>query len=239
MAISSEETAAPDGSTPRLYLAIVEQLAALPADYGQLLLPVDGRLLLARRLVVLVPAGLSDETTLAQRVWTLAHPRGLAVLYAGQVVRPQDEPALRRRLALLAAHTRDADGVKADISLAVGEGWLPWLQSFQQPGDLVVCHAEQQIRVGWRLRPLGQILSEALATPIYVLKGLVEPEASETARAARSALYWLGALAVVAACFWLQVNILRISVAWAQSVLLVMSVVVEFGLLAIWNRWLR
>jgi len=239
MALRTDQTTTPDAQLRQLYTEAAQHLGALPAEFGQLLLPTDQPLPPARRLVVLAPETLTDESTLVQRIWALAHARGLAVLYLGLVPRAQAEPAMRRRLALLAAQTRDNNGVKADFGLTVGGGWLARIRSVWQPGDVVVCHTAQQVRAGLSLRPLGLALSEALAAPVYVLNGLCAPEAAEWARAARGLLFWAGALVVVGAFLWLQASIQRLAEGWATSLLLVLSVMAEFGLLAAWNRRLQ
>jgi hypothetical protein len=214
---------------------VVEALPDVPARVGQLLLPAASALPPARRLVVLVPAGLKDDTALAQHIWSLAQPRGLPVLFVGHVQRVEDESALRRRLIFLAAVTRDNHAVSAQYRLAVQADWLALLRSLCQPGDLVICHAEQRAL----RQPLSQVLANRLGTPLYMLSGNCEPETGDLARLGRQMLFWAGALAVVAGFFWLQVNLQQQSQGWIQSLVLILSVLTEFGVLAAWNSWLK
>jgi hypothetical protein len=222
-------------------LAGQPRLAAPSAPHnniGHLLLPASAKLPPAQRLVVLVPAGLSDESALAQHIWTLAQPRGLAVLFVGCVPRVEDEPALRRRLVLLAALTRDTDSVHADFRLSIGTDWIAPLRALGRPGDLVVCHAEQC--APWLAfgQPLERVLAGTLGRPVYRLSGYCQPEVSEAGRLARQAVFWIGALAVVASFFWIQVNVQRMTRDWMQTAVFIFTVLVEFALLAAWNRWL-
>jgi hypothetical protein len=225
-------------STAVLAPPAVENLPALPGTFGRLILPPVLRLPPAQRLVVLVPTGLNDEATLAQHIWTLARTRSLSVLYVGRVARPQDEPSLRRRLALLAALTRDNDGVTADFRLSVGGDWLERVRASWRPGDLVVCHAEQRAAWGWTGQTLPQALANGLGTPVYTLTGFCAPEANELEQIGRRVLFWAGAAALTAGFFWLQINVQRLAQDWMQTLVLMGTVVVEFSLLAVWNRWL-
>jgi hypothetical protein len=202
-------------------------------------LPAGSPLPPAKRLVVLVPGGLADETALAQHIWALVQARGLPVLFLGRAQRLEDEPSMRRRLALLAALTRDTDRVSADIRLSVSDDWIALIRSVGRPGDLVVCHAEQQAPWLSFGRPIGQVLAEGLGTPVYLLRGYCAPETGKLTGLGRQMLFWAGALAMVAAFFWAQVNVQRLTQDWMQTVVLILTVLVEFGLLAAWNRWLK
>jgi hypothetical protein len=191
----------------------------------------------ARRLVVLVPAELESETALAAYVLELARARGLEVLYLGLAPDPEDEPQLQRRLALLAAHTWDNRAVQADYRLVVGGTWLAWLPQVCAPGDLVVCHREQRLWRGWRVLPLAEALAARLGRPVVELEGHAV-RASLLTGPARTAIFWLGAVLLMAFFFWVQVDIASQARAWAQTVLLAGSVLAELAALAVWNRWL-
>ena len=49
-------------------------------------------------------------------------------------------------------------------------------------------------------------------------------------------IYWAGIAIIVAACFWLQIEINSLGRNSAETLLVVLSVVLEFGLLWLWNR---
>jgi hypothetical protein len=213
--------------------------AYLPAgemEAGRLLLPASQALPPVTRLVVLVPEADLDEATLARHVWKMAAPRQLAVLYLGWSAAADTEAPLRRRLANLAALTRD-DGVVVSARPALGAGWLPALRGVWRPGDLVVAHSEQQVRL-WGLvaRPLGAALLAALNAPVYVLTGFcpapVRPALSVAAQMLSGLMFGL----VVAVFFGLQSAILQLPGRPIQTMLLLASIVVEYGLLWGWNR---
>src|SRR6185503_13500121 len=49
-------------------------------------------------------------------------------------------------------------------------------------------------------------------------------------------IYWAGIAIIVAASFWLQIQINGLGRNSTETILVVLSVVVEFGLLWLWNR---
>jgi hypothetical protein len=202
-------------------------------------IPADAHWPLARRLVVLVPASLQDETALAAQIYQVAHARGIGVLYLGLAARPEDELDMRRRLALVAAYTRDNALVQSAYRLVVGGDWLTALRLSRKPGDLVVCHREQRHWQIWRPAPLADVLARQLQAPVMVLDNLSASEMSPLSRPVRVMLFWLGTAALLACFFWAQVSVQRLARDWAQNVLLAGLVALEFVLLAAWNRWLQ
>jgi hypothetical protein len=219
--------------------ATAERAAAyLPAgmEPGRLLLPERVALPALTRLVVLVPNVDLDEAALARYIWRLAAPRQLAVLYLGWTAGPETEAQLRRRLANLAALTRD-EGVGVSARPATGEGWLPALRGVWRPGDLIVAHSELHVRLGGLIaRPLGAALLAALEAPVYVLTGFVPPDQ-------RPALHWGARLvnsglfaAIIMLFFALQAALLRLPGRPVASLLVGLSVMIEFALLWGWNR---
>ena len=215
--------------------AAAEASVVLPTTVVQLLVPVDQPLPAARRLIVLVPDEDTDKAELARRIWTLASPRGLAVLFLGFSSSPDTEYRARRRLAALAAMTRD-DRVAVETRLEFASDWLQVVKSHHRPGDLVICHAEQSVgRWGMR-RPLSQSLTSALNAPVLALSGFYPEMPTPSSGFVTWLVSWGIPLAIVAGFFWLQVYLDQALQGGVKLVLLCFSIVVEFSLLALLNR---
>ncbi len=210
-----------------------------PAAGGGLLLVPEGvSLPPARRLVVLVPDADLDETALARRIWNLAAPSKLAVLYLGLSPAASEEWHARRRLATLAALTRD-EGVQVITALAAETDWLGALRPRQRNGDLIVCHAEQ-MAPSWRgARPLGKVLCQTLHLPVQLLEGFYAGDLAPVARPAARIMFWGGSIAILAGAFWLQVQISAQFRNWPEIALMMLSVVAEFGLIGLWSRAIK
>ena len=212
--------------------------SAPAAQTGRPLLPEDAEWPSADRLVVLVPHNIRDEVGLAMRIYAAAKTRRIGVLYLGLAAAPEDELALRRRLELLAACTRDNHAVRAEYRLAVGSDWPAWLALAWRPGDLVICHAEQRVRGFGVSQPLGHVLAKKLRQPVVMLDGYLQAEPGAGRRGARPLAFWVSALALVIAFLYLQVIIQGAIVGAAQTLLMSLSVAGEFGALAAVNHWL-
>ncbi|MCL5996506.1 MAG: hypothetical protein M1546_10715 [Chloroflexi bacterium] len=193
------------------------------------------------RLIVLVPEKGVDHAALARRVWAMAAPNRLKVLFLSIHERwGRVDPGLRLRLITLAAMTRD-DRVEADMHIEPGRNWVSAVRQVFQPGDVVICHAEQKVHVrGYGNQPLSQVLSVLLNVPVYVLAGLYHGEecpggvpASLRQRAMRL-IYFSLPLFIVALFFYLQISINVANVGIARTVLLVVSGLTEIGLIGVW-----
>jgi hypothetical protein len=201
-----------------------------------LLIPAEGPLPPARRLVVLVPDADVDESALAARIWSLAEPRQLEVLFLGTTRQAAEEFRARRRLALIAALTRDRT-LRVDSTLALGAGWLEATRSVYEPGDLIVSHAELVSRRHLRSTPLAQTLLATVKAPVYVLAGFY-PELPQEAPAWLLRLAaWLPPLGLLAVFFAVQARLARSS-DWPQTALLYLSIVAEFVLILAWEHFL-
>ncbi len=188
------------------------------------------------RLLVLVPGGDLDEAALAQRIWALASTRGLAVQFLGLSRDLATESHMRRRLTTLAVMTRDRS-VPVETRLDAGQDWRRAVKAAWRPDDLVVCHAEQSVRRWGRREPLSQSLMTTLKAPVCTLSGLCAEEFVTLPNLGTQFAFWIMPVAIIAGFFWFQVQITRITKDGLQTTLLCLSVLVEFGLIWVWNRF--
>ena len=189
-----------------------------------------------RRLVVLVIDVDGAEIELARRIWLLASPRGLDVLYLSLVKDLSEEPAARRRLTTLAALTRDAR-THVETAVSLDHDWLLAVRGILHPQDVIICASEQMASTrGLRRQPLDQALASALQTPVYLMSGLDQatprPQAAKAARRALSLLPFL----IVVGFFMLQLQIAQLPHGWSYYVLMCLSVLAEAGLIMLCVR---
>jgi hypothetical protein len=213
-----------------------EILAALPA-FPATPPMADGMLPpTIRRLLVLAPApGAAQE--LAGRIWRMAIPAKLEVLYLGTTPNRRKDYTLYRCLATLAALTRD-DQVHVEICLAEGKSWIEALRELGQAGDLIVCHAEQSIYDwAWRRRELASVISQTLKIPVCVLSGFYPDLPPDSPRYAKQLLQATVPLAIIIVFLLLQVQIEQLPLNFAYYSLMIFSIIVELGLLFIWNTF--
>jgi hypothetical protein len=189
----------------------------------------------ARRLLVLVPDP-ATSTELANRIWALAAPKELDVLFIGATWQGNHDYAMRRLLATLAAATRDSH-LQVETRLVRGKNWLQLSRALWQPGDLVICHREQTI-AGWdfRRRPLAEALVATLNAPVYVLTGFCPEPSPDRPGAASRLLHSLLPFLIIVGSFVLQAQITKSFTNWLYYPLMILSVIIEIGLLALWNQ---
>ena len=187
-----------------------------------------------RRLLVLVPETLVEEAELARQVWVLASARRLPVVFVGRAGSPAREDRMRWRLASLAALTRD-DHVRVTTHITSSD-WGTTLRTLREPGDAIVCHAEQTGRQRMRRGPLSDQLARALREPIHVLEGLCAPSEPRALNVGRRMVFWTGVAALVLVFFAIQAALEGLPQDWLQLTLLALTVLGEFALVAVWNR---
>ena len=188
-----------------------------------------------RRLVVLIPDADTDETELSQHIWSMVGRRELSVLFLGLSRDARHGPRARRRLATLAALTRDAS-VHVEAKLVIGSDWLQVLHSVHRSGDMVVCHAEQHVlRWGFRREPWSQRLMLALNQPVRILVGFYPDLPPDHVGPFDRLLSLAVPIAIVAAFSGLQILIHLTFTETAYTVLMLASVVAEYGLIGLWR----
>jgi hypothetical protein len=141
------------------------------------------------------------------------------------------ELRVRRRLAMLAALTRD-DRIAIETRLEFGRNWMRKVNAVLRDDDIVVCYASQT--VGLNHKPLSQALT-AEGASVWTLKGLEMNTTQVRRKPFAEIIFWFVSLAIIAGFLWLQIRILNISEDWAQNTLLYLSVPIEIGLLWIWH----
>ncbi|MBM4424314.1 MAG: hypothetical protein FJ030_13160 [Chloroflexi bacterium] len=183
-----------------------------------------------RRLVVLIPDADTDESRLARQLWAMASRNDLPLLLLGVCHSPSGEPRARRRLAAIAALARDAC-VRAQIRLEVGADWITAARAVRRNSDLIVCHSEQQIaRWGVRRRPLSQRLMAHFDEPVGVLTGFY-PGLPLGHNALTASVPFI----IFAAFTGLQILIHKIAGPSSYTLLMALSVLVEYGLIGFWQ----
>ena len=202
------------------------------SEIGGLLVLQNLNITAARRLVVLVPNQDVDEVAFAHAIWELAFPPGLAVLLLGLCLNANHEPRARRRLVTIAALIREPR-VPVEMQLDFGRNWTPGLRGVLDPGDIVICPAGQQLGI------FGESLDlslEKLGSPVITLPGLYPITRNRVPGFILESIFWLVSIAVLLVFFWFQIRILRISEEWAKDTLLSVSVLIELGLIWVWNN---
>lgn len=183
------------------------------------------------RLIVLFPAQAADSPNQSRRIWEIARSFGVNVLLLSLCDDYYEESQLRRQLIMMAAMIGDSH-VCVDIKIDHGSDWLGSVKKIYRSGDVIACYAGQ--RVGLTQKPLHEILRLQWDATIYVLSE-DQPIKNSKPKLLLQASYWLGALAIIGGFLWLEVELGQLPQDWAHNLLLYFCVLVEVGLLLLWN----
>lgn len=185
-----------------------------------------------QRLLVLIPAD-SDYSAMTRQIWQLAKTTDSTNVQLLSLCRDiLEEPALRRGLVTMRALIQEG-GFSVETRVEIGTNWVDAIKRNHQKGDLVVCFAEQ--RAGLLQRPLSQILQSNLNVRVYILSGAGTQNAPQTSWFSQI-LAWTGSVGIIVGSFLLQARITLLPQDWAQTTLLIFSVVGEIWLIWVWNN---
>lgn len=185
----------------------------------------------ASRLIVLFPAQAGDNPNLSHRIWEIAKASGLNVSILSLCNDYYEESQLRRQLVMMAAMISDSN-VCTDIRIEHGNDWVGKVKNTYRLGDVIACYAGQ--RIGLMQKPLHEVLRSQLEAPIYILSA-DRPIKNPGSNLYLQASFWLGSLIIIGGFFWVEVKLDQLPQDWAHSLLLYICVVVEIGLIWLWN----
>ncbi|SRR5690349_18110643 len=182
------------------------------------------------RLIVLIPPD-ADHALATKHIWKLAMTTGMPIQLIGLCKELAQEPSIRRELVTMSALIRDGR-VCAEAKVEIGTDWVEVVKHNAQPGDMIVCFAEQ--RAGLFQKPLSQILQSNMKTSVYILSGLL-PENPARSNWFSQSLAWMGSIGIIAGSAVVQFQITSLAQNWAQTALMIVSIIGEIGLIWGWN----
>lgn len=183
------------------------------------------------RLIVLVPDGEIDSRKLIQELADMAAPPVAEIVFVG-LGQGTSHSGTRRRLDGLVSEARQHIAVVIRKQVVEASSWIKAAQIAARPGDLIVCHTDQ------RAGRLGQELEETTPFPVHQLEGLRPTLAARLLRGLGRLCFEVLPLVIVAAFFWLQVQIDTQVSGLAGTLVIVLTVLAEIGLIFVWSLFI-
>jgi hypothetical protein len=177
-----------------------------------------------QRILVIVPSLDIDLSYPVQKLWEQAKRTGAHIHFMGFYNDPAEEPGVRRGLAMLSAMVQEKK-ITTSIETLSGKNWQNALQQHATDMDLVMYFPEP--RTGFTGRLFKQALPTDLNVPIYILSGTTQVEKSSGIPA--QLIPWVGSFLVLTGSFFIQVRITQAFQGWFQTMLLVLTVLPEYG----------
>ena len=122
-----------------------------------------------KRLVVLVPKPEINSLVLGRKIWDLARPRRIKVLYLHVARNLDEELRALHTMAELSAVTHDPM-LQVDTQVLLNKSWPDVIKRIWTPGDLIVCFANQTINEHFlRHKPISLVLETKLHVPTFLI----------------------------------------------------------------------
>ncbi|TLN27447.1 hypothetical protein FDZ74_01435 [bacterium] len=189
-----------------------------------------------KRLIVLLPESLAGSTKLAHQINWMAGLKQYDVLYLTLVEDETNPLEVSRRMATMVAATV-GEPLHVSSKMIPRDGWLNALRETFQPGDSLVCQAEQSVKAGFlKAVSMQDYLQEALQIHCQTISGYYHPAQDRVRQWLLGLLFWVVCLAILIGFSLLEVQIDRAVEGVARIALLLLTVSLEFGALIAWNR---
>lgn len=188
------------------------------------------------RLIVLVPESLVSNIEMMNKIYLMATREHRDVFYLVLVQGDTEILAATRSAATLKALVSGGKLNSASRVVQVSR-WLSVLHEIYRPGDVIVCHAEQQVRSGlFRTVPAGEFLRAGMNVPVRIISGFYHPVRTQIQEWAAGAIYWAGVLAIIGAFFFLEISLDQGIHGAARGVLLIVLLLATLAAGVAWTR---
>jgi hypothetical protein len=189
----------------------------------------------SKRLIVLIPGSLANNTNLAHKIYWMADRENLAVLYLTLVDNDENTLAVSRCMATMKAVT-SANKLSVESKLTETGNWLKVLREVSHPGDTIVCPEEQTVLVGFfRTIPVSDFLSDQLDTPVLTISGFYNPYQTQVKKWFHEFFSFTGFLAIMAFFTWSQIRLGQTSLGSQNTLLVMVTFLIEIGAIWAWN----
>jgi hypothetical protein len=183
-----------------------------------------------KRMIVLVPDGITDLVGLAHKIRWMAVSNQCEVLYLALVNAGENTLSVSRRMATLKAVTSD-NTLSARAKLAPTHEWLKILNETFQSGDMLVCHEEQSVKAGFfKTRPIKDFLEETLNRPVKSISGFYHPWEVQKKGWLTGFLFWAACLAILAVFTFFEIHMEQTTHGLARLMILTFLAISEVGI---------
>lgn len=187
------------------------------------------------RLIVLLPECLAGDTELAHHINRMANRHARDVLYFPMLEDKTDPLSVSRRMTTMTAATAGED-ITVSSRWISRRNWLKTLQEVYQPGDMLVCMAEQSVKTGFmQAMSMQEYLQSVVQIPCQAVSGFYHPVHDNARQWLFPVVIWTVALAIVIGFTVMEFNIDQSLHGVTRIILLLLAVGLELGILTFWT----
>ena len=189
-----------------------------------------------RRLIVLVPEGLSGNADLARKIFRMAQHNSSDVLYLAFVQEEELMLSVARGMTTMKALTT-SETIDVNVCMTNSNHWLQVLRDEIEPGDTIVCHAEQMIRDRlFKTIPIQDFLKKEFSEAVISITGFYHPWQMLSRKWLYSLLFVIGCLVILFGFGALEIQIDQEVEGITRTILLIIVMTLELGVFWAWNH---
>ncbi len=188
------------------------------------------------RLIVLVPECLVNDMDMINKIYQMATREQREVFYLA--LADDDARILTATRSIATLKALVSGGRISSASRVVETShWVSALREVYRPGDVIVCHEEQQVRSGFlHTVPASEFLQTRYQVPVRIISGYYHPDRLQIGRWLSRIIFWAGLLAILAAFFFLEIQMDHAVHGITRTVLLIILLGVELVAGIAWNQ---
>lgn len=189
-----------------------------------------------KRLIVLLPESLAGSTALAHQINWMAGLQPFDVLYLTMAEDETNPLDVSRRMTTMIAATI-GEPMHVYSKTISRRDWLSTLREIIQPGDMLVCMAEQSVKTGFmQAVTMQEYLQDVLQIPCRTVSGFYHPAHDSARQWLLGALFWLVAMATLIGFTIMEIDIDQSLHGLARIILLILAAGLELVILTLWAR---
>jgi hypothetical protein len=180
---------------------------------------------------------MADNMELARKIHWMATRDRQEVLYIALVDREEKVLSVTRSMATIKAITAN-NWLVVHSMIVPANIWLKSLLDVYTPGDTIVCHAGQVVKAGqFRTKPLDEYLRSVHSASVICLEGFYHPQKVTINRWLAGLIFWVGLLVILFVFGFLEFQVDLAVAGFLRTLLLLVIVFIEFGLVWAWNNF--
>jgi hypothetical protein len=193
----------------------------------------------ATRLVVLIPDVEFDQFELVRRIWQIALPGRLSVLFIALASDEQSAAVFHQRLTNLAFLIADPR-LRVTKTTMTGLSWSAALRRTLQPGDLLVCLDGLWVRKSiFQKQNLATLAATKTSYTVLELLGIAVDSAPGLRQPLTTLVAWVCSALTMVGFGFVQMRLTVQASGWTLNIFLILSMIIEFLLIFKINTWIN
>lgn len=189
-----------------------------------------------KQLIVLLPGSLAGNLKISKKIHWLAVQDKYKVLYLTIVESLEKKLTTDRSMVTMKAFTSN-NVLRVDSLVILSNEWEMILERAYQPGDMIVCQAEQSVyKTFLHGLPIGKYVEEELNLPVTFLSGFYNPQNEIIKKIIKNLIFWAGSISIIVLFFFFSVDASQGNNLVIKSLAGILMMILELCAIWVWTR---